>query len=342
MAPHLHAAGEHPLDKGREVKVDIARHEADGFGRQDVHPPVDGVAVGRLLLDRGDAAFAVGDDAERHLHLIGAGEDGRLGIGRAVPVQHQAVVLLGQDVAVRDHDRSGRRLGQQAQGAARAQPHVLAQVPDVQTAGRPVPEVGLDLLGLVVDGEEEVPEPLARVVHDDGFEDRPHPDLEHRLGCVAGQFRQAFPTPPRHDDHRVLALGDLQVVVDRSETGDGVVRVEDGQLVKRQLPQPGQDGATRLVGADHGRVRIQDVAGLVLQAAAGDQRPPDVSVTEGAQQATVFVDDQRDPDSGRIDHLQRAPQRGVRRDERAFPTVHAVSSRVTRPGSRYPPETSSP
>ena len=106
-------------------------------------------------------AVALAHHAERHLHLVVAHRHRRVGAGLDVALDHAAEVLLGQQVGVGDDEVAAPALsGSRLSAPAVPRRCALAQVADLDAEAAAVAEVGLDLLGLVVDGQVEAPEAL--------------------------------------------------------------------------------------------------------------------------------------------------------------------------------------
>ncbi len=173
-----------------------------------------------LLLEAGDAALLVDlEHAETARlgqgHLDGGeGEAGRAG---DVHVEHLAVVHL-VDVVARQHDHEARllpldRVEVLVDRVRRAQvpvlPHPLLgrqhlhELPELAAEAAPSrAHVPVQALGLVLGGDEDLPQARVDAVAEGEVDDPVGAPEEHRgLGAVAGQGIETLPRPPR-EQHR--------------------------------------------------------------------------------------------------------------------------------------------
>lgn len=130
-------------------------------------------------------------------------------------VEEGAVVDRGEDVAVGDDHGQGRRGPEESERACSSQPFRFVDVLDIGAEGRAIAKVVLDHLGLVVDRDEDVAKTLLHDVADDGLEQRPAADIEHRLRQVACQRARAFAEAACHDQDRVRIVCRFEQFVER-------------------------------------------------------------------------------------------------------------------------------
>src|SRR6185503_21191520 len=95
------------------------------------------------------------------------------------------------------------RLRQQSECAGRPQTFRLAKIFDLGVERGAVAEMIHDHFGPVVYRDEYVPEALLHDVANDGFQQWPSADVEHRLGSLARQRAEPFAEPTCHDEDRI-------------------------------------------------------------------------------------------------------------------------------------------
>ena len=224
----------------RSQSVRSSGDQVEHLGREHEEAAVDpAFADLRLLLELGHA-LAVEPEAAEAGRRPDGGDGGELAVA-AVKGDQLADVHVGDAVAVGQHERRAADpgpepaepaagLGLEA-GVHEMHPPVVAGV--VVEDGRAVAEVDRDVavepvkveevllhhLGLVAEGEDELPEPVGRVDLHDVPQHRPVADLDHRLRPDAGLLLQPRAHAAREDDDSHLMSVRCQVLGAPREPG---------------------------------------------------------------------------------------------------------------------------
>ncbi|MNX78966.1 hypothetical protein D3C86_1105790 [compost metagenome] len=195
-----------------EVHFLLGLEQAQDLGLEDVGAGVDGVgedlAGAGLLEEALDAALFVGDDdAELERVLDPVQEQGREGLLLLVVGDRRRQVDVGKAVA-RDHQEGVVQvLLDGLDRPRRAEGHLLLdRVGDVDPEVAAVPEVVLDDLRQVVEGDEDVGDPMPLEEVDDVLRHGAVQHRDHGLGNVAGERAQAGTGTAGHQNslHREL------------------------------------------------------------------------------------------------------------------------------------------
>jgi hypothetical protein len=94
----------------------------------------------------------------------------------------------------------------------------------------------LDHFGLVVHRYEDVPEALLHDVADDGFQQRPAADIEHRLRAVPRQRAEALAEAARHDENRIGVARNFEQFVERLDADQLTAVIQQRKLLDEFLP----------------------------------------------------------------------------------------------------------
>jgi len=178
-----------------KVKVHARLEMAEDLGLQHidagVHRIGDDLAPGGLFLELGDAALVVQDD-DAVLERVGHAVEGQGGQRPllAVVLDHRAEVDVGHGVPA-DHEEGivQQRLGllDAAGGAERG---LFDAVGDVHAHGRAVPEKVLDVLGHVLQGDDDIDHPVPLQEIEDVADNGLVHHRDHGLGAVQSEGTQ--------------------------------------------------------------------------------------------------------------------------------------------------------
>ena len=128
------------------------------------------------------------------------------------------------------------RLRQQPERARGAQTFGLADILDRGAERRAIAEMMLDHFGLVVHRYEDVPETLLHDVADDGFQQRPAADIEHRLRAVPRQRAEPFAESARHDENRIGIARSIEQFIEGFDADKLAAVIEQRKLLDEFLP----------------------------------------------------------------------------------------------------------
>ena len=77
---------------------------------------------------------------------------------------------------------------------------------------------------------------LLHDVADDGLQQRPSADIEHRLGTLARQRAEPFAKPARHDQNGIWIVRRLDQFVERLDADQLAAAIEQRKLLDGFLP----------------------------------------------------------------------------------------------------------
>ena len=293
---------------------------------------VDEALDDRLLEDRGDRDALALDDAVGNRHPVVAQRHRHRRPVLAVEVQHGAEIDLGEDVAV-DHQHRLVGGGDGLERPRRPQRLVLVDIADVHAEAGAVAEVVGDHRGLVVGGDVEVADAGLLELVDDQLQQRPVAHRQHRLGQVGGQRAQAGAESARHHHGRHRRLVLAQQVAEQRQPGHATGGVEERDLAHRVLVHQAQQSGVGAAGGGGHRRRpgverrpLEQIAHRQVDVDVGEDGAPDVAVGEGAEQAPLVVDDQRDPGRAAVDDGDGVAHRLPGTDQRQLVGVVAQSA----------------
>ena len=198
--------------------------------------------------------------------------------------------------------------------------------------------MGLDHLGLVVDGDVELAKAVLEEAFHDGLQERLVAHRQQGLGRMFGQRAEPRPETAGHDhDPAIAFLVRAHQVVDIGEAGHPVVVVEERKLPYVLGRHAAEQQVLRIRVPRHTELLVHDVSDRRVHARSAQNGAPDVTVGNRSEQTIVRIDHQRDLHGAAIDGLDRLVDGGRRRHERVGPILHvgAPSSWGTSPPAAW-------
>ena len=204
-----------------------------------------------------------------------------------VEVEQGAVIDGGQDIAVGDDNGQFGGLRQQSQRAGGSQPFGFVNILDRRAERGAVAEMLHDHFGHVVHRDEDVAKTLLHDVADDGLQQRPSADIEHRLGALARQRAEPFAKPARHDENGIRIMRRLDQLVERLDADQLAVAIEQRKLLDGFLPHQVQPLLARQGRRRRHRGAVHDFGGQSRELNAAQQAAADVAVGDDADEAAL-------------------------------------------------------
>ena len=243
--------------------------------------------------------------------------------GAVMEVEQGTVIDGGQDIAVGDDNRQFGRLRQQSQRAGGSETFRFVNIFDRGAERGAVAEMIHDHFGPVVHRDEDVPKALLHDVADDGFQQRPSADIEHRLGPLARQRAEPLAKPARHDENGIWIVRRLDQLVERLDADQLTVAIEQRKLPDGFLPHQVQPLLARQCRRRRHRGAVHDFGGQPRKLHAAQQAAANVAVGHDADEAAGAIQHQRNLNAAALDRGNGFAYRRVRSDNGFAPGFHA-------------------
>ncbi len=194
-----------------------------------------------------------------------------------------------------------------------------------------------DHFGPVVHRDEYVPKALLHDVADDGLQQRPSADIEHRLGALARQRAEPFAKSTRHDENRIRIVRRLDQLVERLDADQLTAAIEQRKLLDGFLPHQVQPLLARQRRRRRHRGAVHDFGGQSGKLNAAQQAAANVAVGDDTDEAALTIQHQRDLNAAALDRGNGLAHRRLRSDDGFAPGFHGyyLAFRPITSGARW-------